>query len=107
MVKASLKLTNGTVVTIEGTPEEVKHLLEVYSDEGKPTPPETQSRGSNKPKASATKRESAEGKGDGKPDLNAIVTLVKDCDEAEAMESQILDRRSLVDRTLLALYIVH
>ncbi|CAN5834539.1 hypothetical protein BH23ACT11_BH23ACT11_15550 [soil metagenome] len=30
MAMASLKLSNGTVVTLEGTPEEVKQLLELY-----------------------------------------------------------------------------
>jgi len=39
--------------------------------------------------------------------LNEIITLIKDCDEAEAIETQILDRVAQVDRTLLPLYIVH
>lgn len=38
MAKASLKLSNGTVVTLEGTPEEVKELLELYGGERQPAP---------------------------------------------------------------------
>lgn len=36
-----------------------------------------------------------------------IVNLVKDCDEADRIETQILDGSSQVNRTLLPLYIVH
>jgi hypothetical protein len=39
--------------------------------------------------------------------LAEIVNLVKNCDEAESIENQILDRASQVDRVLLPLYIVH
>ncbi len=38
MAKASLKLSNGTVVTLEGTTEEVKHLRELYGGEVQPAP---------------------------------------------------------------------
>lgn len=104
MVKASLKLANGTVVTLEGTPKEVKDLLELYGGEDQPA---QRRRGTKKPKARASNAKPAEDKNEGKPDLNHIVTLVKDCDEAEAIERQILDRAAQVDRTLLPLYIVH
>ena len=107
MAKASLKLPNGTVVTLEGTPEEVKHLLDLYGGEGKRTNPAARSRGSQRSKSLATKAASPEKKDDGKPDPNEIVTLAKDCEEAEAIETQVLDRTAQVDRTLLALYIVH
>ena len=40
-------------------------------------------------------------------DYTQIVNLVKTCEEAEAIEKQILNRDSQVDRTLLPLYIVH
>lgn len=107
MAKASLKLSSGAVVTLEGTPEEVKHLLELYGGGEKPTKSATRSRGSKRSKARKTRAKSREEKSDGKPDLNEIITLAKDCDEAEAIETQILDRAAQVDRTLLALYIVH
>src|SRR3972149_11391193 len=108
MAKASLKLPNGTVVTLEGTREEVKHLLELYGGEGPRVPrPAARTRGTRRSKTHASRPNPPEDKNDGKPDLNQIVTLAKDCDEAEAIEKQILDRAAQVDRTLLAVYIVH
>jgi len=104
MAKASLKLPNGTVVTLEGTPEEVKRLLDMYAGEGLPAMAVEQTRQRHKMKK--TRAQTGKPKAE-KADLHAIVNLVKDCDEAEAIEKQILDRTSQVDRTLLALYIVH
>jgi hypothetical protein len=40
-------------------------------------------------------------------DVAAIIALVKDCDDAEAIEKQILDKTSQVNRTLLPLYVVY
>lgn len=108
MAKASLKLSNGTVVTLEGTPEEVKHLLELYGGEGESdSKAAPERRKVRKPQPRARRAERDDASGDGKPDLNEIVTLTKDCDEAEAIETQILDRPAQVNRTLLPLYIVH
>ena len=108
MAKASLKLPNGTTITLEGSPEEVKHLLGLYGggDERAPRPAERSS-GSQRLKTRASSARSSKDQNEGKPDLNKIVTLAKDCDEAAAIEKQILDRTAQVDRTLLPLYIVH
>jgi hypothetical protein len=98
MAKASFKLPNGTAVQIEGTPEEVQRLLEVYSGQPlrqreKPTP---------KP------GEAAKGTSQRKMvNLAEIIKLIKDCNEAESIEEQILDKAARVDRTILPLYIVH
>lgn len=103
MAKASIALPNGTVVNIEGTPEEVQHLLKFYSDQSIETP---RRRASKKPvsaRGMAKKKEMASEN----IDYAEIVNLVKECGEAEAIEEQILDRASQVNRTLLPLYIVH
>ena len=90
MAKASLKLPNGPVITLEGTPEEVKHLLDLYSYSGKEEPrAKPAAKGHGTPKVRVS--EAAEIKNDEKLDLNQIVTLAKDCDEAEAIEERILD----------------
>jgi hypothetical protein len=103
MAKASLTFPNGTVVQIEGTTEEVRDLLQFYEGGTGRTPP-----GSRRPRRSPTPRKQPAGEaGDSVPDLSAIVNLAKNCDEAEEIERQILDRKSQVDRTLLPLYIVH
>lgn len=107
MVKASLKLPNGTVVTLEGTPDDVKDLLELYGGKGTPAKPGRGARGSRKSKVASGRARPSEANGDAKPDLNEIVALAKDCDEAEAIDTQILARVGQVNRTLLPLYIVH
>jgi hypothetical protein len=102
MAKATLSLPNGTSVQIEGTTDEVKKLLEFYG--GEP------SRSTNRrasPRAPLKKQHRTTEGEDASVDLANIVNLAKDCDEADKIESQILDRTSQVDRTLLPLYIVH
>lgn len=110
MAKATLTLKNGTVVQIDGTVEEVRGLLEHYGQNAGSIDV-AQVRGRAKARSRAAKAAPA-GKGahqsmDSGPDLSEIVNLAKNCDEAEAIEKQILDRTSQVDRTLLPLYLVH
>jgi hypothetical protein len=103
MPKATFTLPNGTSVTIEGAPDEVQRLLELYG--GAPAPgarKRTTTRQTGKKRAASAPKSDA-----GAPNISEIVNLVKACDEAEQIEAQILDRTSLVDRTLLPLYIVH
>lgn len=105
MAKAHITLPNGTKVAIEGKPEEVQQLLEFYggSRREESTRRETKKKGVRGSSSEAKKS----GKSDTKADLAEIVNLLKSCDEAEAIETQILDRTSQVDRTLLPLYAVH
>lgn len=111
MPKASLTLPNGTVVQIEGTTEEVRDLLHHYgSAPAHPQRPAAKSvrrkaRGPSGKGASAAK--AADRPAESAADLSEIVNLAKNCDEAEDIERQILDRASQVDRTLLPLYLVH
>jgi hypothetical protein len=101
MAKAHLTLPNGTQVTIEGTPDEVRRLLDRTT--GKPPEPKEPLKGGKAARRPAVK---ADVEDSGHPDLTQIVNLVKDCDEADAIERNILDRTSIVDRVLLPLYIV-
>jgi len=102
MAKASLTLPDGTAVQIEGTPEEVHKILKFYGGESKQTPKPS----SAKPKKAPAKKDKTK-RGETSLDYAKIVNIVKDCDEAEQIEVQILDRTSQVNRTLLPLYIVH
>ena len=102
MAKASLTLRNGTVVNIEGSPQEVQQLLEYYSGQSAKEgerPARKKTRSARKPTERGAPSEAV--------DYAKIVNLVKECDESEAIEERILDRSSQVDRTLLPLYIVH
>ncbi len=112
MAKASLTLPNGTVVQIEGTPDEVQALLVFYGSGALPAPSSptekkapTTRRKQKKAPPSSTPTGGADS--DSTPNLADIVNHTKTCDEAENIETQILDRASQVDRTLLPLYIVH
>ncbi len=102
MAKASLKLTNGTIVSIEGSPEEVHRILDLHSGEiASSHKPEITSKTKMSPRPLNPKGNESV------IDLKEIINKVKSCDEAENIEKQILDRTSMADRTLLPLYIVH
>lgn len=103
MAKATLNLKSGATVTIEGTPEEVQTIIRLHDDGGK-TSNATPSSRAKTPRKSSKKLVSDSSQG---IDLVELVNLVKDCDEAEDIEKNILDKISLVDRTLLPLYVVH
>ncbi len=112
MAKASLTLPNGTVVQIEGTTEEVRGLLQFYGEGAEHAPPAprkpaVRSTVRTAKSARAPSKQPAGEASDSAPNLSEIVNLAKNCDEAEDIERQILDRASQVDRTLLPLYIVH
>ncbi|HLP81178.1 MAG TPA: hypothetical protein VK141_04175 [Nitrosomonas sp.] len=105
MAKATIKLNNGTLVTIEGTVKEVEELLQFYSGNAGIEMPQI-SKNSTKTKIEQnTLQESASE--EPSFDMMAIINLVKTCDEAEAIEKQILDRTSEVNRVLLPLYVIH
>lgn len=105
MAKATLTLTNGTSVVIEGSPEEVHHLLSLYGGDSPQSTTETRRRA--RKKSSPKKAPVAKARAGDQPDLADIVNLIKTCDEAESIEEQILDRASQVNRILLPLYVVH
>lgn len=105
-------LPNGTRVDIEGTTEEVAHLLATVGQAGGASQTKT-------PRSSAVRkkaRRAARANGSKRAktssdqpavDIAAIVNAVKNCDEADAIEEKILDKTSQVDRTLLPLYVMH
>jgi hypothetical protein len=110
LAKANFVLPNGTTVNIEGTAEEIRTLLEVYGGEtgqARSAPPKskgTAGRTKRRTKKSTPARAKSESTA---VDISEVVRLVKDCEEAEDIERQILDWTSQVNRTLLPLYIVH
>ncbi len=101
MVKAKIELQNGTTVTLDGSTEEVQDLLDHYgiSSSG--------DAGSAEVKRTARASTAKKKPDDPQPDLAEVVNLIKSCDEAEAIEKEILDRTSEVNRVLLPLYIAH
>lgn len=101
MAKASFTLPDGTVVRVEGSTDEIHKLLKLYGA----VP--SSGRATQRPKPQRKAPKVPKEKGAQEVDHAQIVNLVKTCDEAEAIERQILDRPGQVNRALLPLYIVH
>jgi hypothetical protein len=108
MIKATFSLPNGTFVTIEGLREDVQNLLDYYSNAhpNDSIPPKHESKIVTKAVRKAAKLESS---GEISPDTQIkIVNLIRSCQEAEAIEKNILEAKSSeAVRVLLPLYIVH
>ncbi len=103
MAKASITLPNGSNVEIEGTIEEVRELLEFYGARAGTGSGAAKKRASTK-RTKGAKAPSA--KSDGF-DITDVVNLIKSCDDAERIETQILDKSSALNRVLLPLYMIH
>lgn len=96
LAEAKIKLPSGGVVEVQGTPSEINEILRLYSGGGERNQPQ-----------GALKQQEPSGKPRNSDGLARIVELTKTCEEAEAIEHNILDRTSQVDRTLLPLYVAH
>jgi hypothetical protein len=105
MLKATITLQNGTLVEIEGTPEEVQKLLQFYGDQ---TATKSSPQRQHKVKSSHIGDSTRVGNGiPTEEDLATIVNTIKTCDEAQEIRAQILDRTIEVNRVLLPLYIMN
>ena len=105
MPKANLTLPDGTHVTVDGTTEEVQSLLGYYSaNRGGAA---RRSKSVVPPRTGAASSGRAPGSGQPQRDVSRLVSLTKTCPEADKIETQVLDKTSALNRTLLALYIVH
>ncbi len=106
MPKASLTLTNGTIVTIEGTAHEVHEMLSLY---GSANPKQTNNHANKPPSASASQKLTVPPQEEAavEIDLMAIVNYVKSCDESENIEKRILDQTDQLPRVLLPMYVVY
>jgi hypothetical protein len=99
MAKGKITLPNGTIINIEGTPEEIHKLIDLYNNSTK------DKKIIKKSKAENTKEKT----NNSIPEdyITQIVNLIKDCDESTSIEENIIDRISQVNRVLLPLYIIH
>ncbi len=108
MIKTTFSLPNGTLVTIEGSREDVQNLLDYYNNTSPrlSTLPKHENKIDNKPARKVAKSESFT---DISPDTQIkIINLIRSCQEAEAIEKNILEAKSSeAVRVLLPLYIVH
>ncbi|MDO8600522.1 MAG: hypothetical protein Q7R73_02795 [bacterium] len=101
MAKTTIKRPDGTLIEISGAPEEIKNILSLYSDNG------TRHSEDNRGKKG---RHHTEKKGNVKSEspedvVIKIVQEIRNGDQSEKIESNILEQSSQVDRVLLPLYI--
>jgi len=95
MAKSTINLPDGTIITIDGSPEEIKKILSVYQTEK-----ESGVIKKRKSAAGIKKEEKSE-----QDNILDVINYIKNCEGADAIEEKILDRASQVDRVLLPLYV--
>jgi hypothetical protein len=102
MPKASFVLPNGTTVNIEGSVADIQELLTNYGGHSSGSTQRTGKKIEAKPRHPSEEHPKV-----AEDYIAKIVNEIKQCDEAEDIEKNILDRSSRVDKILLPLYIVH
>lgn len=99
-MKSTIKLENGTVITLEGSVEEVAKLMSVYGE------PNTGAISIDQKMSIPQKKKKNVSEGvDSKIDTIALVNATKDFDDYEQIEKNIFDKASQVDRVLLPIFI--
>lgn len=97
MAKASMTLPDGTTVIIEGSPDEITKIIATRQT--------TQSELKEKPERKRRTKKQVTVASDDGVDLPELVNQAKSSGDFELIETNILDRTSLVDRILLPLYV--
>lgn len=112
MATASIRLPDGTTVEVSGSSEEIARILELYG--GSSSNPignsqATKKKTKGKSKAKPKTKDGAPSSNSDKlgPDLVKIIETIRNCDEAEAIETEVLDKSGQVNRILLPLYVMH
>ena len=98
MPKATITLPSGAVAQIEGSTEEVKALLDFYAV--------NQGSISNTSEHAVVKVPSTSNSTSSKSILAEIVSTIKDCDQSENIDKNILQKSHTLDCVLLPLYVV-
>ena len=106
MATSKILLPNGTVITVEGSPEEIRAILSHYDGASNKGPVSSLTSKRSKSKKSKVHVVSV-------PEVEKtdavmeIVNSIKESEDAESIETNIIDRSSQIDRILLPLYISH
>lgn len=105
MAKSTITLANGTVITVEGSPEEVAQVLKLYGEQNPFHKVLSGNTLVKKTKKGGGVKSLETGEKEGQIDVLALVNATKDSDDYEQIEKKILDNASQVDRVLLPLFI--
>lgn len=101
--KANICLPNGTKIDFEGTLEELKALTDHLQGRSGASADATSGNGGDRFMPVAA----GDGPADEQPDIARIVAVIKECDEAEAIEGKVLAKRDVLNRVLMCLWAVH
>lgn len=104
MPKATFNLQDGTLVTIEGTVEELHNLLDFYG--GSRIKPEGNEK-TVEEKRFPTQRSLGKKEKPEEANLLEIISIARTCKEAEAIEKYVLLQTNEANRVLLPLFIIH
>src|SRR5688572_3591500 len=104
--KANICLPDGTKIELDGTLDELQKLTEHLHSRGAGAQPLKQP-AYTPPPAGRPADQAEGGGGDEEPDVARIVAIIRDCDEAEVIERKVLDKRDVLNRVLLCLWIVN
>lgn len=104
--KASFSLPDGTKIEFDGTVEELQSLT--ASIHARSTAAPAPAAPANSARTFTPAPAPAEGDipPDAEPDIARIVGLIKDCDEAELIDSKVLAKRDALNRVLMCLWVV-
>jgi hypothetical protein len=107
MPKTTIKLPNGTVITVEGAIEDVERIVAVANGASSVIQDGDKKPNLKKDGKATLAKQTAASTAAPKIDLMAIVHLAKTCDESDAIAKHVLDKRAVVNRVLLPLYLIH
>ncbi|MBI1237173.1 MAG: hypothetical protein GC188_10870 [Alphaproteobacteria bacterium] len=105
MPTATIELPDGTKISIDGDVDEIAKITQLYNQSPASAGGRTSTPHSDKPSNSGSPAREKESWGDDGIDIPRLVERIKDCDEAEVIESAILDQRDVMPRVLLPFYI--
>ncbi len=97
-----MKLPNGTAVTVEGDPDEIRRIIEFYGGNPGTRSERGTARGEARPKPAPAPSEDED-----VDRVSLVVNEIKSSDSAVQIEEKILDQKSQLNRILLPIFIVH
>ncbi len=104
--KASITMTDGTKIELDGSLEELQSLTEhLHSRSSGNSPPPA--RGAQRVERTPPPADEADTSSDEEPDIARIAGLIKECDEAELIDAKVLGRRDVLNRLLMCFWVVH
>lgn len=100
MAEATIKLENGTTITVSGSAEEIARVAMLYGGGSQSATKPASSSRQNADKQAKAADELLDG-----VDVSLIANKINDCEESEALEEHVLDAADAVNKVVMCLYI--